>query len=403
MTSPDPILDHREREMAKQLHRDYEAFRTPGFIKRTLRPFGTKVREMGHTVMSQIPGARNAQERVVEAINSASTRGVVQDVLAKASEGGSRLLQLCARNTLGQSSIVAKLQEEVEPELDTLNQVCLLRSYEIEPVASTDLMSRGSAFLQGVGTGFLGGLHGLALNLAASMLIFFRATQRVALFYGYDAVARDAERAFAAEVALQSMTNGNVGDDALQGLLGKMMMARESKALRRALSTKTYEEMASRGYSELLYVRIRALANRAAKKALDRAGKSGIDNGLLQRLLESVGRRLPKRAGRRIIPVVSAALGGVIDSYYMDRVLRGANLIYHKRFLMEKEERIRRLNLESEDRDADHRAPDSDAASSAPVDAASSQDPRPPAQGSRDSDQGRVLKWTSYRAEDRLN
>jgi len=31
------------------------------------------------------------------------------------------------------------------------------------------------------------------------------------------------------------------------------------------------------------------------------------------------------------------------DTYYMSQVLRGSNLVYHKRFLFEKEERVKLL------------------------------------------------------------
>jgi hypothetical protein len=85
------------------------------------------------------------------------------------------------------------------------------------------------------------------------------------------------------------------------------------------------------------------LANKAAEKALTKSGQSGLEAGVFRNLLEQLGRRLPKEAGKKGIPFVGAILGAGFDSYLMHRVLTGANLIYHKRFLHEKEARLQIL------------------------------------------------------------
>ncbi len=56
------------------------------------------------------------------------------------------------------------------------------------------------------------------------------------------------------------------GAETLGGLIGKMMLAAELSALSRGL-TKTFTEMAGRGGAQLIYVQIRALANKAEKIA----------------------------------------------------------------------------------------------------------------------------------------
>ena len=61
---------------------------------------------------------------------------------------------------------------------------------------------------------------------------------------------------------------------------------------------------------------------------------------IARNLLEQVGRRLPKEAGKKSVPILGAIIGGACDSYLMHRILSGANLIYHKRFLHEKQTRI---------------------------------------------------------------
>jgi hypothetical protein len=132
------------------------------------------------------------------------------------------------------------------------------------------------------------------------------------------------------------------GAETLGGLIGKMMLAAELSALSKGL-TKTYAQMAERGGAQLLYVQIRALANKAAENALKKSGQKNIEAGVFRNLLEQIGKRLPKDAGKKGIPLVGAILGAGFDSYLMHRVLKGANLIYHKRFLHEKEARVQIL------------------------------------------------------------
>src|SRR6202035_1190443 len=99
----------------------------------------------------------------------------------------------------------------------------------------------------------------------------FRAAQGIALHYGYDVKEDPRELQFAAEVTLQSL-DPNFSGSGLGGFIGKMMLAAEITALKQALGRHTYAEMAKRGGSALLYVQIRALANKAAKTALEKAG-----------------------------------------------------------------------------------------------------------------------------------
>ncbi len=82
----------------------------------------------------------------------------------------------------------------------------------------------------------------------------------------------------------------------------------------------------------MLYVQIRALANKVAEKALKKSGRSGLEAGVFRNLLEQVGKRLPKEAGKKGVPILGAIIGGGCDFYLMHRILTGANLIYHKRF-----------------------------------------------------------------------
>ena len=161
------------------------------------------------------------------------------------------------------------------------------------------------------------------------------------MYYGYDVKGDPSELEFASVATVNCFSpKVDEGAESLSGVIGKMMLAANLSSLRDALTTQTYTEMARRGGSQLLYVQIRAFANRAAERALRTAGQTGIEAKVFRELLEQVGKQLPREAGKKAVPLLGAVIGGLSDTYYMSRVLKIANLTYHKRFLFEKEYRI---------------------------------------------------------------
>lgn len=109
------------------------------------------------------------------------------------------------------------------------------------------------------------------------------------------------------------------------------------------VSKKTWEEMASSGGITLLICQIRALANKAAKNALEKTGQKGLEESLFKSVFEQIGKKLTKQAVGKSIPVVSAVIGALFDIAQMNKVLEYADVFYNKRFLIEKEVRINTL------------------------------------------------------------
>lgn len=64
---------------------------------------------------------------------------------------------------------------------------------------------------------------------------------------------------------------------------------------------------------------------------------------MFRELFEQVGRRLTLKTIQRAVPIVSAGIGALTDTAQMNTVIRYADLFYHKRFLIEKEDRVRLL------------------------------------------------------------
>ena len=325
---PKPILDAREEARIAELQTEFEKFTKPGVISRGL----TKLTDAVGRAVPQV-----LKKMLSDAGASMSDLEMLQKALEIAGKGFHKLTQHASRLTVSKPGVMERLSAR-GPAISSFEEVCLMRSYDIEAVIEDrtyqDILL---AAIEGAATG-APGFVGLPFNLALSFFLYFRATQSVALHYGYDVKHDPRELQFAAEVTLQSL-DPNFSGSGLGGFIGKMMLAAELSALRQALG-KTYMEMAKRGGSALLYVQIRALANKAAKAALAKAGKEGVEAGVFKTLLAQLARRMPKEAGKKGIPLLGAFIGGLSDAYLMSRVLRGAKLIYHKRYLFEKEHRI---------------------------------------------------------------
>lgn len=326
---PKPILDEREQALIAALQKEFEDFTKPGVINRALK----KLTDLAGDV---IPNA--SKKAFADATSAAGQWELIQKTLQIAEKGFHHLTQQASRMTVSQAGVVEKLSVG-GPTISTFNEICLLRSYDIEAVIEEKTYQDTLlALAEGAATGFFG-LPGVPFNLALSFFLYFRAVQSVALHYGYDVKADPRELQIAAEVTMQSL-DPKFSGSGLGGLIGKMMLSAELSELKQSLGRFTYTAMAQRGGSELLYVQIRAFANEAAKEALTKAGEEALEVGVFKSLLAQLAKRMPKEAGKKSLPVIGALIGGLSDAYLMGRILRGAKLIYHKRYLFEKEYRV---------------------------------------------------------------
>ena len=325
-------LDKKEIELLESLTKEYERFIEPGFVAKSLKTVKDKVSAL-------IPNS--VQNSVDELTNNFSELELIKQTLEVASKGFLSLQEQSAKFTISKSLIVVDISKRNNCKITEFDNICTLRSYDIEKCIENNkykdiLLALG----EGAATG-LPGLIGVPFNLTLSLFLFFRTVQNIALYYGYDVNDDPRELEFASSVVMACLSpNAEKGTETLGGVIGQMMLAANFDILKSSLGKKTFGQMVESGGIELLYVQIRALANKAAKKALDKAGKDGLEQSVFKQLLKQLGERLPKEAAKKSIPFISAAIGGLSDTYQMTRVLKGANLIYHKRFLFEKEKRI---------------------------------------------------------------
>ena len=101
--------------------------------------------------------------------------------------------------------------------------------------------------------------------------------------------------------------------------------------------------MAEHGGATLLIAQMRALANAAARKAVQSAGKQGLEKSAFKSIFEQVGRKLTQNVVGKAVPIVGGAVGALFDTSQMNKILNFTEIFYEKRFILEKEERIAAL------------------------------------------------------------
>ncbi len=293
-----------------------------------------------------------------------------------------------AKFTISEKSILKKLNEIVpHNNITSLNEVCLARGYDISKlVSSYKTKDIGLAFAEGGITGIFG-FAGLPFNLVLSTFLYYRAVQSVAMYYGYDvkndanelvissevfmsalspgrsdtngvtdiigkvmliskatavkqAAKKSWELVISSEVFMSALSPGRSDTNGVTDIIGKVMLISKATAVKQA-AKKSWGEMASRGGIELLITQMRALANISAKKALEKAGKKGLEQSIFKDVFEQIGRKLALKTVQRAVPVISGLIGACFDTAQMNKVLEYADVFYNKRYILEKQYRKR--------------------------------------------------------------
>lgn len=337
ITIPNPVLDNREIVKIDLLTKDYEKYHEPGMISKSLNKVGDSI--------SQVTPEKIKRElsTMKQGISESDLMKQAFGVVAK---GFTELESRAAQLTVSKQTVVKRIGK-VDEGIACYEDICLARGYDIETALNLKHMEDILyTAVQGGVTGFFG-FPAIPVNIVLSMFLYFRAVQNIALHYGYDVKNDIGELEIASVVTMQALNpNMESGTETLSSMIGKMMIMTKTTALQQGLN-KTYGEMINKGGIQLLYVQIRALAHNAAKKALDKAGKKGLEKTVYTEMLEQLGKYLSKSAGKKVVPVIGGFIGALFDTAYMARVLKYAKIVYHKRYLLEKEQRIMDLFDES--------------------------------------------------------
>lgn len=321
-----PVLDARELEELDSLTKRYEKLLEPGMLAKAGGRIGELIPE----------GVKAKAQEARETVTEQQFYMAAMEVISK---GFKELEAYAAKATVSEKAIIAAANKVTGGnELESLSELCFLRSYEVAKVAGLQKAPNiGMAFAEGGATGALG-FAGIAPNIVASMFCYFRAVQSIAMAYGFDVKNDPDELALASEVFTTALSPRSESKSELGGMIGKVMLISEAEVVKSTVK-KGWSEMAARGGVCLLVAQMRALAHKSAKKALEKAGKEGLENAMFRSIFEQMGKRLTQKTVQRAIPVVSAAIGALFDAGEMTRVLSFADMFYRKRFILEKEER----------------------------------------------------------------
>ena len=333
---PVPILDKREQDSLDSLTNRFNKMSEPGRIAKIGKKAGELIPEKVKTFGKEVGLSISEQELYAQ----------MMEILNK---GFKTVEEQAAKFSISEKQVIARINKCSKTQITSMEEVCLVRGHELAKVVNKykgqDILG---ALLEGAGTGAMG-FWGIPFNLVLSTFLYYRAVQTIAMVYGYDVRNDSAELVIASEVFTRALSpaNNDINNE-LTNVISKVMVLGQAETLKQ-ISKKSWQEMASRGGIPLLLTQIRALAHKSAKKALEKAGKKGLENTLFKEGLEQIGKKLAKDSVARGVPYFSAAFSALMDVSQMNQVLEFADVFYQKRFIMEKENRINILLGEIDD------------------------------------------------------
>lgn len=325
---PNPIMDRKEEQSLDILTERYNKLISP-----------SKISKVGEKAKQLIP-------EKVKAVGSELTENIsAQEVYKQTMEilgsGFKVVEEQASKFSISEDMIIKKVNGIIpEYEITDLSEICLARSYALSKLVNNyknkDIML---AFFEGGVTG-AGGFWGLPFNLVLSTFLYFRAVQSIAMFCGYDVKNDSTELLIASEVFTSALSpQKNDVNNEIGSIICKIMLMSKAAVVKQT-ANKTWTDMAMKGGVPLLLTQMRALANKSAKKALEKAGAKGLERSIFKEAFEQVGRKLTLKTVQKAVPVVSAVFGALIDTAQMNKVLEFADIFYQKRYVLEKESRI---------------------------------------------------------------
>lgn len=327
---PVPIIDTKEENSIATLNTRYEKLCKP-----------TTLGKAGKAVSKIVPDAvKNVARDLGNTISEQELYAQVMKVIASSFK---LIEETAAKYTIPRSTIIKRVNKTVKDnKITKAEEICFARGYDISKLVNNyrtgDL---AIALAEGATTGFFG-FAGLPFNLVLCMFICYRAVQSVAMFYGYDVKEDPSELIIASDVFMNALSPSTANANEVSNTIVKIMAFAEAQSLKQA-TKKTYAEMISKGGASLLVVQLRALANKAAQKALDKAGVKGLESSAFKAVFEQIGKGLGKKSVGKMIPGLSAVIGAAFDISQMNTVITYADVFYNKRFLIEKTQRINAL------------------------------------------------------------
>lgn len=323
----DPILDKAEEGDLIKLKIAYDKMVEP----KAMSKMAAKVGDIIPDGMKQ--AAKKAKDGLTE-----------QAIFVKSMEylgkSFSQLEKVAAKSTLSTNEIIKRINALVpDNDITTLDEICLAKEYTIYDLVNKYKNADLAATVVEGGALGAAGFVGLLPNLVLSTFLYYRAVQSVALFYGYDVKNNPDELQIAGEVFTNAISPRNNTDSELSSVMAKVMLITEATTIKQTVK-KGWSAMASKDTVTLLLTQMRALAHASAKKALEKAGKKGLEESAFKNVFEQIGKSLAQKNIGKAVPIFGAFVGATLDTVQMQKIIDYANIFYAKRFILEKQERI---------------------------------------------------------------
>lgn len=328
---PSPLVNSIEKDALDILTERYNKLIEP-----------SKIAKLGAKAGQLLPDTVKGLGKSVGA--SLTEQELFAQIMSVISDGFTALEEQAAKLSVSEKQILNRINQSYdEYRINRLNEVCLVRSYDLASLVSKyKTQDTFAAFFEGGGTGVFG-FWGLPFNLVLSTFLYYRAVQSIAMYYGYDVKNDGAELVIASEVFANALSpkKNDVNNEVSTAIMKIMVMAQAATVTQTA--KKTWADMVAKNGFPLLLAQMRALANKAAKKALENAGAKNLERSLFKNVFEQIGNKLSLKAIGKSVPVIAAVSGALLDTAQMKNVLDYADIFYQKRFILEKESRIHKL------------------------------------------------------------
>ncbi len=327
---PEIIIDAKEEKQLESLTKAYDKMTKPSKASKKLKEISEKIPEP----------IKDAYDATKEKMTEAEIFVKSLELLAKSFQ---KLEEFAAQVTLSEKQIVSMVNKIIpENEITTLDEICLARSYDLSKLVKkhkfTDIVA---TIAEGAATG-AAGFAGIPFNLALSTFLFYRSVQSIALFYGYDVKNNPAELQIASEVFINAMNPKNGNDSELSSAIAKVMLLTTTTSVKQTVN-KGWTKMAEKGGVHLFIVQLRALAHASGRKALQNAGKKGLEKTAFTEVFEQLGKKITQKSVAKVMPYFGAFIGATIDTAQMAQIIKFADTFYNKRFILEKPLRINTL------------------------------------------------------------
>lgn len=275
----------------------YEKMAAPSKLKQLTDMAGLKIPENLRTAVG---------DAVDELTSEIQQQELYAQVMKQVVDGFKAIEEQAAKYSVTEAQIVEAANTTLEDvTIRSIDELFMLRSFDVARIAAGE---NGRHLLlaatEGAVTG-APGFAGLPFNIVFSMFLYYRAVQSVAMMYGFNVKEDPAEMVIAGDVFSNAMAPSAGSADGMAVAIGKVMLVAEMEGVKQTVK-KGWTAMAARGGAAMLVTQIRALANVAARKALENAGKKSLENSVFKNVLEQIGRNITQNPSARPFPCLAA-------------------------------------------------------------------------------------------------